>query len=96
MFMGFPMNFSSKRSFVALLTQIEAKLKMGGPLDAITKMLDEFKQTITEEQVAHDNLYEKQKKACDEELEFRGKEISEAEGARRSAKETLDGCVAQQ
>jgi hypothetical protein len=39
----FPLNFGSKRSIMTLLTQIEAKLKSGGPMDAITKMLDDFK-----------------------------------------------------
>lgn len=60
MFMGVPMNFGPRRSFITLLTQIEARMKMGGPFDAISKMLDDFKQVVTEEQVAHDNLFEKQ------------------------------------
>jgi hypothetical protein len=42
-FLGVELNFSPKRSIFNLLTQIEAKLKVGGPLDSITKMLDEFK-----------------------------------------------------
>jgi hypothetical protein len=42
-FLGVELNFSPKRSIFNLLTQIEAKLKVGGPLDTITKMLDEFK-----------------------------------------------------
>lgn len=53
------MNFGPKRSIFNLLTQIEAKLKLGGPLDAITKMLDDFKKEITNEQLSHDNLWAK-------------------------------------
>jgi hypothetical protein len=34
---------------MTLLTQIEATLKNGGPMDAVTKLLDDFKKEITEE-----------------------------------------------
>lgn len=44
---------------MTLLTQVEAKLKSGGPLDTITKMLNDFKSEITDEQVTHDNLWER-------------------------------------
>mmetsp|Transcript_2827 Transcript_2827/g.391 ORF Transcript_2827/g.391 Transcript_2827/m.391 type:complete len:94 (-) Transcript_2827:100-381(-) len=64
-------NFSQKRSIMTLLTQVESKLKAGGPLNAITDMLKEFVDTVTEEQVAHDKLYQDQKVECDEEFEFR-------------------------
>jgi len=53
----YPLNFSSKRSIMTLLNQVESMLKNGGPLDAITKMLTEFETTIKEEQYSHDNLY---------------------------------------
>jgi len=49
LFDKYPMNFGPKRSIMTLLTQIESKMKAGGPLDAITKMLDEFVATVTEE-----------------------------------------------
>ncbi len=42
LFDKYPLNFSAKRSIMTLLTQVEAKLKMGGPLDAITKLLEDF------------------------------------------------------
>jgi septal ring factor EnvC (AmiA/AmiB activator) len=77
------------------LTQVEAKLKTNGPLDAITKLLDEFKKTITDEQLAHDNLHARQQAECASEFEFREKEIRDAEGALKAAQETLDGCKAQ-
>jgi len=53
----YPINFSSKRSIMTLLTQVESQLKAGGPLDAITNMLNEFITTVTEEQVQHDALW---------------------------------------
>lgn len=55
----YPLNFSPKRSIMTLLTQIEAKIKAGGPMDAITKMLDDFKTEITNEQLTHDALWAK-------------------------------------
>jgi hypothetical protein len=54
----YPLNFSPKRSILTLLTQVEAQLKAGGPLDAITKMLDDFVTEVTEEQVQHDSLFQ--------------------------------------
>lgn len=45
----YPINFSEKRSIMTLLTQVEAKLKAGGPMDAITTILADFKTEIVEE-----------------------------------------------
>lgn len=52
------MNFSKKRSIMAVMTQVEAHLKNGGPLDAITTILAEFEEAIVQEQIAHDALHE--------------------------------------
>merc|ERR1712007_47855 len=38
------MNFSSKRSIMAVMAQVEATIKNGGPMDAITRILDEYHQ----------------------------------------------------
>jgi hypothetical protein len=95
LFEKYPINFSKKRSFLTLLTQVEAKLASGGPLDTITKMLNDFKTQITEEQVQHDNLYKQQQQECSTETDFRQKEIDDAVGAFKSASETLDGCTSQ-
>jgi hypothetical protein len=45
----YPINFSQKRSIMALLTQVEEKLKAGGPMDAITRILGEFRTEIVSE-----------------------------------------------
>jgi hypothetical protein len=52
-------SFSPQRSILTLLSQVEAQMKSGGPLEAVLKLLDTFRTTVTEEQVAHDNLHEK-------------------------------------
>jgi len=49
LFDKYPLNFSSKRSIMTLLTQVESKLKAGGPLDAINRMLDDFVTEVTTE-----------------------------------------------
>jgi len=36
------MNFSNKRSIMAVMAQVEATIKNGGPMDAITRILDEY------------------------------------------------------
>ena len=48
MFEKYPgmMNFSSKRSIMSVMTQVESMLKNGGPLDAITRILGEFEDNI--------------------------------------------------
>lgn len=53
----YPINYSPQRSIMTLLTQVESQLKSGGPLDAIQTLLKDFATTVTEEQVAHDNLW---------------------------------------
>jgi len=52
-------SFSQKRSIMNVMTQVEATIKAGGPLDAITRILAEFEQELRNEQIAHDALYEK-------------------------------------
>lgn len=39
---------------MAVMAQVEAHLKNNGPLDAITRILDEYEENIHAEQLAHD------------------------------------------
>jgi len=80
---------------MVLLTQVEAKMKAGGPLDAITRQLNEFQTTITEEQETHNRLYEQQNHECADEFSFRDREVADAVSALKEATETLDGCTSQ-
>lgn len=45
---------------MTLLTQVEIKLKAGGPLDAINRMLSDFVTEVTTEQAQHDQLFASQ------------------------------------
>lgn len=95
LFDKYPLNFSSKRSIMTLLTQVEAKLKSGGPLDAINRMLNEFVTEVTAEQAQHDQLFASQQADCADEISYRENEISQANAAIQQASETLDGCTSQ-
>jgi len=39
-------NFSKKRSIMSVMAQVEATIKANGPLDAITRVLDEYENEI--------------------------------------------------
>lgn len=80
---------------MAVMTQVEATMKAKGPLDAVTATLDEYENEIRQEQVAHDALYEKQTKECNEEFEFRTEEIKDGTEAGEEARERLATCQAQ-
>lgn len=95
LFDKYPINYSPKRSIMTLLTQVEAQLKNHGPLDAITRMLNDFVTEITEEQVQHDNLFATQQAECAKEFAFRQAEVEAAVAAIQEATETLDGCNSQ-
>jgi hypothetical protein len=49
LFDKYPINFGPKRSIMTLLTQVEAHLKSGGPLDAVLKLLEDFVRAVTDE-----------------------------------------------
>jgi hypothetical protein len=40
-------HFSKKRSIMTVMTQVEATMKAKGPLDAVTRILDEYEAEIT-------------------------------------------------
>jgi hypothetical protein len=44
---------------MTLLTQIEATMKNGGPMDTVTKLLEDFRKEVTDEQITHDALWAK-------------------------------------
>lgn len=64
-------------------------------MDAITDILAQFEDEITSEQVAHQELFTRQTTECDSEIDFRSKEIKEAELAIQEAQNTLESCQGQ-
>jgi len=86
---------SKKRSIMNVMVQVEAHLKANGPMDAITRILNEFEQEINAEQLAADQLYERQTAECEDEFAFRLAEIAEAQAAITEATETLQGAQQQ-
>jgi hypothetical protein len=47
LFDKYPMNFSPQRSIMTMMTQIEAHLKNGSPLEAVQKLLGDFVRAVT-------------------------------------------------
>jgi len=91
----YPVNLSGKRNLMKVFTEVEAKIKAGGPLDIIAKTLDDFTQAVIAEQSAHDALHERSTNECNGEFDFRSKEVADAVGALKQGQATLDGCVDQ-
>jgi len=87
-----PMNTKSSRNLVAVLTQVEAMMKSGGPIEMVHEVLSEFENEITSEQSAHDGLHEQASVECEKEADFRRREVADATSTLREAEATLQGC----
>jgi hypothetical protein len=81
-----------KHGIMAVLTEIEAKLKAKGPLEAIFRLIDQYSDVIRAEQSAHDTLFASQSAECDSEAAYRTKEVEEATAALSDAQNTLSTC----
>ena len=51
-------DYSSRRSISTVMATIESKLATKSPLDAIIKVLNEFRDAINVEQISHDEIYD--------------------------------------
>jgi hypothetical protein len=85
------MNTKKERSIIEVMTQVEAALKTNGPLEIVTKTLDNFEHEITTEQASHDELIERSRVQCSEEFDFRRREVADATAALREGQATLEG-----
>lgn len=74
---------------------MEAKLAAGSPFDTVNQMLQDFKNSVTSEQIAHDDLYQRQKNECDSEISFRNGQIQEASKILSVATNQLNLCTFQ-
>jgi hypothetical protein len=86
-----PMNTKKERSIIEVMSQVEATLKTNGPLEIVTKTLDNFEHEITAEQAAHDGLIERSRAECADEFDFRRREVADATAALREGQATLEG-----
>ncbi|KAM3144544.1 hypothetical protein pb186bvf_003413 [Paramecium bursaria] len=66
------------RNIMEVMVQVEEKLNSGSPFETINNLLAQFKQSVTSEQIAHDDLYGRQKNECDSEIAFRQGQIQDA------------------
>jgi hypothetical protein len=85
------MNTKKERSIVEVMVQVEAALKTNGPLEIVTRTLDNFEHEITSEQASHDELIERSRVECASEFDFRRREVADATAALREGQATLEG-----
>ncbi|EGR29383.1 hypothetical protein IMG5_156800, partial [Ichthyophthirius multifiliis] len=87
--------FKKMRSIITIMSQVQTKLTTNGPINDIADLLFNYFQEIIQEQINHDTLFERQKKECDEEAEYRAKEVKDGQQAHDSAQVTLEHCNSQ-
>jgi len=90
-----PMNLKPSRNIVTVMTQVEAMMKNGGPIDLVHDVLNQFENELTAEQAAHDELHEKATEECANEADFRRREVNDAASTLREATATYEGAVDQ-
>ncbi|KAM3130658.1 hypothetical protein pb186bvf_017250 [Paramecium bursaria] len=89
------LDYSSRRSISTVMATIESKLASKSPLDAIIRVLNEFRDAINLEQISHDEIYDVQQKECSSEHEFRQKEITQNSNVLRDSSAQLKACTTQ-
>jgi len=92
LFKKYPINYSSKRNLFQVLTEVKAKIEAGGAMSAVIKLLDDIKGEVQNEQTSHDAVAAQQQSECQNEIDFRNKEISDATDALNSANSQLTSC----
>jgi len=85
----YPLDFSKKRSIMAVMMEVESHLKAGGPVETIGLVLQGFKDAVNAEQVAHDEVYGAQKAECDAEVAYRTTEVGDANDTLRQANKAI-------
>ena len=79
------LDYSKKRSITAVMAEVEAKLKNKSPLDAILNVLRDFRDSVNNEQVSHDEIYNIQVTECESEDSFRKGEVTDASNVLRDS-----------
>jgi ABC-type microcin C transport system permease subunit YejB len=77
---------------MSVLSQVEAKLKAGGPVEQVIRLLEEYEEQIRTEQANHDALYERQTVECEDEAAYRAQEVKEATSALADGRSQLSSC----
>ncbi|CAD8090573.1 unnamed protein product [Paramecium sonneborni] len=81
----YPLNYSNKRNIMSIMTEVESKIQARNPLDTIKGILNSFKSEVASEQATHDEVYNAQKAECDSEIDYRSKEVQDANSILTSA-----------
>ena len=92
LFKRYPINYTPKRNLFKVLSEVRSKIAEGGSMSAVIKLLDDLKSEVQNEQTSHDAVASQQQASCQQELDFRAKEISDADDALTSANSQLTSC----
>ncbi|KAL4468885.1 hypothetical protein ABPG72_009155 [Tetrahymena utriculariae] len=88
-------SLKKKISLVQMMTNVESKMGVKAPIQEIFKLVDDYKDSVLDEQLNQNNLFDKQNKECVDEIDFREKEIESASDAVKKAQTALDSCKSQ-
>lgn len=92
LFQKYPINYSSKRNIFKVLAEVRSKIQAGGAFSSVIQLLDDLRSEILSEQSTHDAVAKEQDNECNTEIEFRSKEISDANNALSEGKAQLTSC----
>ncbi|CAD8099866.1 unnamed protein product [Paramecium sonneborni] len=86
------LNYTKQRSMTAIMAEVEIKIKSHAPLDAVLNVLTLFRDSVNEEQVNHDQIFNLEQNECQNEYEFRNAEIQNAKNTLRDSNAQLSIC----
>ncbi|CAD8177242.1 unnamed protein product [Paramecium octaurelia] len=86
------LNYTKQRSITAVMAEVEMKIKSHSPLDAVLNVLTLFRDSVNEEQVNHDQIFNVELRECQAEYEFRNAEIQNAKSTLRDSNAQLSTC----
>lgn len=75
-----------------VMMEVENKLKNKSPLEAILNVLNDYRDAVNQEQVAHDEIHSVQQNECDTENEFRAAQVQDATNVLRDSSAQLRAC----
>jgi len=88
----YPFDYSKTRSIMNVMMEVENKLKNKSPLEAILNVLNDYRDAVNQEQVAHDEIHSTQERECNTENEFRAAQVQDATNVLRDSSAQLRAC----
>ncbi|CAD8071784.1 unnamed protein product [Paramecium primaurelia] len=86
------LNYTKQRSITSVMAEVEMKIKSHSPLDAVLNILTLFRDSVNEEQVKHDQIFNVELNECQSEYDFRNAEIQNSKNTFRDSNAQLKAC----